>query len=217
MRRFLPTLLLLALVAGLCGCRELDQLRLENKELKDKLEMAKDRIKNLEEQNALVKSDNDQLKTRLLDSAKKTTATGKSIGDMGPGVAVRTQGDRTIIELESKVFFKSGSSDITAHGQSALKRVAAALKKEFPNRLYRVEGHTDSDPIRRTKKLYKSNWELSTARALSVLHYLVEAERISPRQICAVGYGQYQPRVPNTSATNKSKNRRVEIVVVPQF
>jgi len=216
MRRSARVCLVLFAALSVCGCPELQKLRRDNKELNDKLAMARQQIKDLEEQNALMRQDNDQLKSRLLKPPAKPAGVARKL-DMGPGVNVRTQGDKTIIELQAKVFFQSGSVKITPKGRTSLKKVAALLKKEFPGMMYRVEGHTDSDPIRRTKKLYKSNWELSTARALAVLHHLIDDEHVNPRQVCAVGFGQYQPRVPNTSATNKSKNRRVEIVVTPSF
>jgi len=214
MRNLAKALAAMIALASLGGCAEMNRLKQRNKELEDKYSAAQKQIKNLEEQNSLLMEDNEELKSKLLTSPRRST---KALAkDLGPDVTVRQKGLATIIELPNKVFFASGSSKLSAHGKRSLKRVAGVLRSRFPGMMYRIEGHTDSDPIRLTKKKYKSNWELSTARAQAVLYYLVNHEGISPKQVCVVGYGQYQPLVPNTSAVNKSKNRRVEIVVVPR-
>jgi len=77
----------------------------------------------------------------------------------------------------------------------------------------RIEGHTDKVPIKRSG--WKSNWELSTARALSVLHYLEKDEGISPERLSAIGYGEYRPVASNDSRDGRKQNRRVEIVILP--
>ena len=214
MRNLAKVLAVLVAMGSLTGCANVNALKQRNKELEDKYSAAQKQIKNLEEQNALLAEDNEELKAKLLSSPREST---KGLAkDLGPDVSVRTKGLATIIELPSKVFFASGSSNLSPHGKRSLKRVAGVLRSRFAGMMYRVEGHTDSDPIRLTKKKYKSNWELSSARAQAVLYYLVNSEGISPKQVCVVGYGQNQPLVPNTSAVNKSKNRRVEIVVVPR-
>jgi chemotaxis protein MotB len=77
-----------------------------------------------------------------------------------------------------------------------------------------IEGHTDNDPIK--KSGWKSNWELSTARALSVLHYLSEQSVNEPR-LSAIGYGEYRPVASNDIKDGRQKNRRVEIVILPKI
>jgi chemotaxis protein MotB len=74
-----------------------------------------------------------------------------------------------------------------------------------------VEGHTDNIPISTAK--FPSNWELSTARAMSVVKYLYKVEGISASKLAAVGHGEYRPLVPNTTRENRSRNRRVEIFI----
>ena len=76
-----------------------------------------------------------------------------------------------------------------------------------------IEGHTDNQPIKRSG--WKSNWELSTARALSVLHYLSEKSVAEPR-LAATGYGEYKPVATNDAREGRQKNRRVEIVILPK-
>ena len=75
----------------------------------------------------------------------------------------------------------------------------------------RIEGHTDNIPIHNKK--YQSNWELSTARAVAVVKYLIAESRIAPERLSAVGYGDSRPRVPNDSDSNRELNRRVEIIL----
>ena len=77
-----------------------------------------------------------------------------------------------------------------------------------------IEGHTDNRPIK--KSGWKSNWELSTARALSVLHYLSEKSVAEPR-LAAIGYGEYKPVASNDTKEGRQKNRRVEIVILPKI
>jgi chemotaxis protein MotB len=78
----------------------------------------------------------------------------------------------------------------------------------------RVEGHTDNVPIHTNR--FPSNWELSIARAVSVVKYFVDVGNINPQRLSAVGYGESRPLVPNSSAANLAKNRRVEIVLATE-
>ena len=75
-----------------------------------------------------------------------------------------------------------------------------------------IEGYTDDVPM--ASGVYDTNWELSTARAVSVVRYLVEEENIDPNRLSAVGYGEYRPIVPNDSVENRAKNRRVNILII---
>jgi chemotaxis protein MotB len=78
-----------------------------------------------------------------------------------------------------------------------------------------IEGHTDNIPIARSG--WKSNWELSSARALAVLHYLEKEEKISPERLSAIGYGEFQPVASNDTKDGRQANRRVEIVIMPKL
>ena len=77
-----------------------------------------------------------------------------------------------------------------------------------------IEGHTDNVPIKYSG--WKSNWELSSARAMSVLHYLIDDHGINPPRLSATGYGEYHPVETNDTAEGRQKNRRVEIVILPK-
>jgi len=95
---------------------------------------------------------------------------------------------------------------------SELDHIREVLQQKYPGKQIDVVGHTDTDPINKTKDLWKDNWELSAQRALAVTRYLI-ARGIDDKMIRAVGCGQARPVVSNATATGKAKNRRVEIVV----
>jgi flagellar motor protein MotB len=124
---------------------------------------------------------------------------------------VKVDKDGMKITLEEKgenVFFESGSADLSPRMKEIMGKIMPALRtlvKE--NHDIVVEGHTDDIPIRSPK--YPSNWELSTARATSVVQYMIQGLSFPPERLGAIGYGQFQPLVPNTNDENRSKNRRV--------
>ncbi len=126
--------------------------------------------------------------------------------------SARGDGGATIT-LASDITFQAGRSDLNRSAQTSLQRVAAALKRERTNiHEVRIEGHTDSDPIRRSG--WKNNEELSLARAGSVRKFLV-AQGIEEDLLAVEGYGPTKPVASNSSNEGKAKNRRVEIVLVP--
>lgn len=119
-----------------------------------------------------------------------------------------------VVRFMDNVFFDSGSATIKEDSFEILKAVAELLnREEFKNMQIKVEGHTDSDNIRFSEK-YPTNWELSSARATNVLRYLVEVESMNGRRVSSSGYSYYRPINPNDTPENKSKNRRVDIVIL---
>lgn len=119
-----------------------------------------------------------------------------------------------VITFLADVLFDSGKAVIKSETYTALDKVARVLKENVPNLNVGIEGHTDNEPIKYSG--WKSNWELSTARALSVLHYLVDDEGINPERVSAIGYGEYHPVASNSSDEGRHLNRRVEIVIIPK-
>ncbi|QOX80401.1 OmpA family protein [Trichlorobacter lovleyi] len=115
-----------------------------------------------------------------------------------------------VISLKEAGFFDSGSAKLKQASVATLQGIAEGLQ-QYANR-FRVEGHTDSVPIRSSE--FRSNWELSTARATNVIHFLVDSASFSPEALSAVGYGEYQPLVANDTPEQRAKNRRVDIVVL---
>ncbi len=118
-----------------------------------------------------------------------------------------------VITFLAQIFFDSGKSDVKPEGLKVLTKISKTLKNL--KREIRVEGHTDNVPIKHSRHLYKTNWELSAARAMSVLHFLQD-QGLSPSLLSAAGYGEHQPVVPNASKGGQAKNRRVEIVILPK-
>lgn len=115
-----------------------------------------------------------------------------------------------VIHIVESSLFDEGSADLKARAMEVLDMVAEELKG-LPNHI-RIEGHTDDRPI--STPQYPSNWELSSARATSVVRYLVDYHDIPQDRISALGYGEYRPVKPNNSIENRAMNRRVDIVVL---
>jgi chemotaxis protein MotB len=120
-----------------------------------------------------------------------------------------------VITFVADVLFDSGKAKIKSEAYPILDKVAVVLKKNVPQLNVGIEGHTDNQPIKFSG--WKSNWELSTARALSVLHYLVDQKGIIPERLSAMGYGEYSPVASNDTKEGRQMNRRVEVVILPQL
>lgn len=119
-----------------------------------------------------------------------------------------------VITFVSEVLFDSGKAELRADSLAKLDKVASVLQTTVSDLDVGIEGHTDNVPIKYSG--WKSNWELSTSRALSVLHYLVDTKNISPERLSATGYGEFHPVASNETKEGKQKNRRVEIVILPK-
>lgn len=129
-------------------------------------------------------------------------------GDALQGSAtVHADRDGTTISLSDAGLFASGSADLSPAALPLLRKIAASL----PDRELRVEGHTDNLPIHSDR--FRSNFELSTARAAAVAEALMQASRIAPSRFALAGYGEFRPATSNATAEGRAKNRRVDIVV----
>ena len=120
-----------------------------------------------------------------------------------------------VITVVGDLLFDSGKAKIRSEAEPLLNKVAGILKTNMSQFNIGIEGYTDDQPIRHSG--WKSNWELSTARALAVLHYLVNQEGLSPDRLSAIGYGEYRPVASNDSREGRQQNRRVEIVIQPKI
>jgi chemotaxis protein MotB len=127
------------------------------------------------------------------------------------GVSYGMRDGNMVISIPSSITFPSGEATLSKEGEKALKQVAATLKKKYPNASYSIEGHTDTDPIKKSK--YTTNRDLSIARARAVHTYMVVDCAVPDAKCIVVGYGEYEPVAPNTTDKDKARNRRVEIVV----
>ena len=115
-----------------------------------------------------------------------------------------------ILRFSERFFFDSGEASIHPEVIPMLNIIAQTLEK-IPNHI-RIEGHTDSVPIRTPK--FPSNWELSTARATSIVHYVLTHYQFEPTRLSAAGYGEFRPIAPNKTYEGRSQNRRVDIVIL---
>ncbi len=125
---------------------------------------------------------------------------------------IRVVGDRFV--FSSEILFPKGSAELTEEGRRELDKIAEALleiSRDIPpdiNWVLRVDGHTDTDPIATPQ--FPSNWELSTARALSVVRYLI-SRGVPPERLAATGFGQFHPIDPRDTEEAKARNRRIEL------
>ena len=135
----------------------------------------------------------------------------KEIGD--EAIALKMGRGGLTITILDQVLFDSGKAKLRPRARQVLNKVARVFKSKLRERYIDIQGHTDNQPIKYSG--WKSNWELSTARATSVLHYLV-ADGLSPQKLSASGYGEYRPVASNDTKEGRQKNRRVEIIVLPE-
>jgi len=144
--------------------------------------------------------------TQLMDSVESFLEE-EQLGDVI--TANRTE-EGVILVLQDSILFDDAEAEILESGEPFLNEVGSLLE-DIPN-LVRVEGHTDSRPINTYR--YPSNWELSGARASSVIRYLMDNFDIDEDRLALAGYGEMRPAAPNDTAENMAKNRRVEIVIL---
>ena len=140
----------------------------------------------------------------------------KQIDDMNKGgtlsnvSAIIDERGLVIIISDKDVLFKSGSAELTDEAKKILEKVGKLIVERFAMHIIKVEGHTDKVPV---TGRYPSNWELSSARASSIVRYLIDRFKIMPNLMAAIGYADTRPADKGTDASSLAKNRRVEIVV----
>jgi chemotaxis protein MotB len=168
----------------------------------------------------------DQRKQQLVNELRTVSANTRVVREQpredleeaAREIAAQFQKDKAFVEntetevtvgLSSEVTFASGDAALSDAGRGALVRVAAILGK-LPNTI-RVEGHTDSIPVRGGR--FSSNWHLSAARAQSVVRLLLE-NGVDARRLQVVGYGDVRPRAANETSEGRAQNRRIEIKIL---
>ena len=115
------------------------------------------------------------------------------------------------VNILDRVVFDSGEAVLKPNGEGVLRKIAAILA-EHSDLKVQVIGHTDNVPIHTR---FPSNWELSTARALAAVHFLIERAGVAPTRVGAAGYGEYRPIADNSTAEGRAKNRRIAITILP--
>lgn len=117
------------------------------------------------------------------------------------------------ITISDAATFSSGATALTRQGKEIIDRIWAVLD-EYPDRGILIEGHTDNEPIaQKFRDRFQSNWDLSVARALSVLHYVAATKSTDMSRIGVIGYGEYRPIEENSTPEGRKKNRRVVITI----
>ena len=184
--------------------QDVSRLETERGNLGGELEQAQKRMEELKKAQAQAEARAAQFR-KLVTQFKALTDAGK--------LQVEIRENRMIVRLGDKILFDPGKTDLKPEGKDALAQVTTVLK-DLPNRNFQVAGHTDNVPIK--SKKFRSNWDLSTARAVEVLNFMVgsgmEAKRVS-----AAGYADQSPVAPNDTPENMAKNRRIEITLVPNL
>jgi len=215
-RGLLAAAVMLAAAAGL-GCEQ-QQLVERNAALQKQLEQELIKNADLQAEADRLRGENQQLASdlaRAREAAKKAPAKpAPAKPDFGKGVDVSVKGGVTTVTLPDTILFDVGKATLKSSSKRVLAKIASVLKERYKGQTIRVEGHTDSQPIRKTKKLWKDNWDLSCNRAMAVVRYL-KAKGIDPKRIYAAGFSYYKPVASNKTATGRKQNRRVAIVVSP--
>lgn len=196
------------------------------KELTNKISVLGDEKENTKRQ---LKSTNDQIAAQrarleqlqsLLDQQKEAVeALRRKIADALKGfnsneLTVKMKNGKVYISMQESLLFPSGSAVVNPKGKEALSKVAGVLNTSEDINI-NIEGHTDSIPIRTAK--FADNWELSTARATSIAHVLIDEYKVTPAKLVASGRSQYDPLAPNTTPEGRGQNRRTEIILEPRL
>jgi len=191
---FLKTALILFVVFSLAGCTFIFQKGKRSDA--QKIQELSDQLDELSRSKSMLE---DKLSQEINDKQIKLQM-------MEKGLVITVVGD---------LLFDSGKAKIKTDAYPLLNKISSVLKNNMAQFNVGIEGHTDNVPIKVSG--WKSNWELSSARALSVLHYLVNDQGISPERLSAIGYGEYQPVASNETRDGRLQNRRVEIVILPNI
>lgn len=151
------------------------------------------------------------LEEQQMQAVKETVSRIIEKENLKGDVEVSMQERGVVISIKERVLFAPGSADIDPGSRDTILRIGKVLL-QIPGKHIRIEGHTDSDPINTPR--FPDNQELSTARANSVFRILVNQVGLDPTLLSATGYGEYRPKVPNTTPENKAQNRRVDIAIL---
>lgn len=129
-------------------------------------------------------------------------------------VSLKMEEGGLVITLSDNILFDSGKAEIKREAFPTLDKVIRTIKRDVPDKNIGIRGHTDNVPI--TYSNWASNWELATARATNVLHYM-ESKGVDPDRMSATGYGEHRPVASNATEEGRARNRRVEIVIIPEY
>jgi chemotaxis protein MotB len=184
-------------------------------ELEGEIALLDAQLKDLAEQAGMTKKELDELRAEKAKREKELAvyrnlfASLKKMVDAGT-IKVGFREGRLVVELDDAILFDSGRAELKEEGQQALAQLVAPLKEV--NREWIVAGHTDNVPIKTAK--FSSNWQLSTARAVEVVNYMINSG-MPADSIGAAGYAEFDPIADNSTPEGRSQNRRIEIILMP--
>lgn len=210
--------------------QELESLLAQSRQqiqlLTDEVTATRDQLRTTTEQLLAVRDDNQQLQTKttaLVSSARQRAGAeirannslmkNLTLGEI-PGVSVRQDGDVVRAEITGDQVFMPGSNYLKNGADQLIQSVAAELRRNFPDQIIGIEGHTDNTPTHSQK--FPSNHHLSAAQALAVYNSLMQRGTIAAQQLFVIGHGANHPVVSNATDAGKARNRRVEFVVYPE-
>ena len=201
------------------------ELKVENKKLSDRIQELEAEIVALEGQLAGLASDMEATAEELaalrrekaerekeLAVYRELVAQLRSLVDAGT-IQLEIRKGRLIVKLANEILFDSGKASLKEEGQAALSAVANALRT-VAGREFLVAGHTDNVPIKNNR--FKNNWDLSTARAISVVEFIV-SEGMDPKSLGATGFAEFDPVADNSTVEGRAQNRRIEIILLPNL
>jgi chemotaxis protein MotB len=183
-------------------------LKAKSDELDTKEKILSEREKTLKEMQLII-ARQDSI-TKRLNSIIRNALLGFNSDEL----SVEIKNGKVYVSMSDKLLFKSGSSAVEEKGKEALKLLGGVLDKNIDIDIL-VEGHTDNVPIKTS--IYKDNWDLSVARATSIVRILANDYRIAPTRMTASGKGEYFPKSDNETAEGRAKNRRTEIILSPKL
>jgi chemotaxis protein MotB len=209
--------------------QEITSLQSSRSSLEQQVRNLESERSNLEKQRESLSSEKDSLaqqvaaleaqRKQLQASEKQSEARyDKLLADLNDEVKkgqlqVRQLKGMLTVDVAEQLFFDSGRATLKDTGKQVLQKVAESLKS-YDDKAIRIVGHTDNVPISGgLQKVFPSNWELSAARATTVVRFLQDAG-IPPERLVATGRAEYSPVAPNDSAEGRQKNRRIEITVI---
>jgi chemotaxis protein MotB len=185
--------------------RKEDALRQLEKELDAKQAILEEREKRVKELEAMLQNQKDALKSlkeKVLNALR---------GFEGKGITVEERNGKIYVSMEAKLLFPSGSTVVNKEGQDAIIQLAKVLQEQKDLEII-VEGHTDSDAMKRSSHP-RNNWELSVLRATSVTAIMLSNSEMDPTTISASGRSKYHP----VDENDKAKNRRIEVIIAPNL
>ena len=183
----------------------------ENRALREERARLNNELRTLQVQNDYLETALTEAQARRLEAPAPEPVEDSFAALDELGIQYGTRDGRMVISIPTEITFGSGKATLSEGGRTALTAVARTLLDEYAQAQYWIEGHTDNDPISKSK--FATNRDLSIARAMAVLHYMVGETGVPDAQCVVAGWGEYRPLRPNDSGENKGVNRRVEIVV----